>query len=262
MKKRYYVLISNDDGINSAGLAAAYEAVSELAEVLIVAPDRERSGASHSLSVTGPLKAEKVRYKGNTAYAVSGTPVDCVKLGLLRLARRKPDLVISGVNHGPNISQFILYSGTIGAATEAAILGIPAMAFSIDTYTPGPMEFAVKYIRYLAGLALDGKLKLKKHTVLNVNLPNLPEEKIRGVKIVPKGMKDYNETYKSEGGGKHNGGYYWHIIGPGKNSAKMTDSRGVAGGYVTVTPLLFDLNDRAAMKGLSKVLLNKNNIKT
>ena len=257
MKKRYYIVLSNDDGIGSAGLRALYEAVRPVADVLVSAPDMQRSGASHSISVDDLLRARKVDYYGAEAYAVSGTPADCAKLGLLKFAKSKPDLLLSGINHGPNMAQFILYSGTVGAAAEAALLGIPAMAFSIDTYEPKDFSFAVSYIRKLVLSALQGKLRLKKHTVLNVNLPDKPESGIKGIKVLPKGYREYEEKYIKKPS-KSGENYYWHIIGKKvKRKSDKTDADALAKGYITITPLSFDLNDRLELTSLKKVKFKK-----
>ena len=241
MKKKYLVVISNDDGITSAGLRAVYDALKPVADVVVSAPDAQRSGAAHSISCTESVKVKRVDYDGSKAYAVSGTPADCAKLALLNFVKRKPDLFISGVNHGPNIAQFILYSGTVGAAAEAAILGIPAMAFSIDAYEPKDFTFAVKYIRQIALKVLEGSIKIKKHTLLNINFP---AGDIKGVKILPKGLHEYAEKYDIKVKAGDDTAYYWHIIGKKEKRKKhITDADGVEAGYITVTPLNFDLND-------------------
>jgi 5'-nucleotidase len=254
MKKKYYVLISNDDGIRSEGLKALHDAVSSIAEVLVVAPDAQRSGASHSISVDDLLKARKAPYYGSKGYAISGTPADCAKLGLLRLAKRKPDLVLSGINHGPNMAQFILYSGTVGAAAEAALLGIPAMAFSIDTYEPKDFSFAVKYIRKTALAVLSGRVRIKSHTLLNVNIPDKKECDIKGVKVIPKGFMEYGEKYVQKKKTRHGIYYYWHIIGKKIQRKKdLTDADALQKGYITITPLNFDLNDRKSFNEIKRL---------
>jgi 5'-nucleotidase len=255
MKKQYYCVISNDDGIKSAGLKAVFEALKPIADILVCAPDSQRSGASHSISCVNSIRVRKVKYYGSKAYAVSGTPADCAKLALLTFTKRKPGLFISGINHGPNTAQFILYSGTVGAAAEAAILGIPAIAFSIDSYEPEDFNFAVKYISKIALKILKGRLKIKKHTLLNINFPDEKTNGIKGVKILPKGLNEYAEKYikKSAGTGSGlNTDYYWHIVGKKtKRVRHKTDADGVEAGFVTVTPLNFDLNDEQARTKLN-----------
>ena len=247
VKKKYFCVISNDDGITAAGLKAVYEALEPLADILVSAPDTQRSGASHSISCDRSIRVKKVRYGSGQAYSVSGTPADCAKLALLTFAKRKPDLFISGVNHGPNIAQFVLYSGTVGAAAEAAILGVPALAFSIDEYAPENFVAAVQYIRKIALKVLQGGIRIKKHTLLNVNFPDTRNGTVKGVKIMPKGFYEYAEKYIKKSGGKNGTSYYWHIIGKKTiRKTHLTDADAVSGGFITITPLDFDLNDDEA----------------
>jgi 5'-nucleotidase len=245
LKKKYFIIISNDDGIQSAGLKALYDALIPIADILVAAPDSQRSGASHSISIANPIKTVNVKYWKSKAYAISGTPADCAKLSILKLALRNPDLFISGINHGPNIAQFILYSGTVGAAAEAAMLGVPSMAFSIDAYEPQNFDFAVKYIQKIALKVLTGKIKFRRHSLLNINLPDKTESGIKGVKILPKGRNEYKEKYIRKISTKNGINYYWQIVGrQRKKNGKMTDADGVEAGFITITPLDFDLNDR------------------
>jgi 5'-nucleotidase len=258
MKKKYYIILSNDDGIKSAGLKALYDAVSGIAEILVVAPDAQRSGASHSISVSNPIKAVKRDYYGSKAYAVSGTPADCAKMGLLKFAKKKPDLLLSGINHGPNMAQFILYSGTVGAAAEAALLGIPAMAFSINEYEPEDFGFAVKYIRKMVLSILSKKIRIKPHSVLNINLPYKKEDEIKGIKVLPKGLREYEEKYVKGQGSGAAAYYYWHIIGKKiKREKDKTDADALEKGFITITPLHFDLNDNESLKKLQKIAFSK-----
>lgn len=251
--KRPYIILSNDDGIKSAGLKAVFNSVSGMADILVVAPDRERSGASHSFSIwPAVLRAKRVEYGGARAYSVSGTPVDCAKLALYRLAERDPDLFISGINHGPNTAQFIFYSGTIGAAAEAALLGIPSIAFSIDSYEPKEWSFAAELVKKIVGAVLQGGVKIRGRLLLNVNIPDTESAKIRGIKALPGGRLDYGENYiriRNSGGAAR----YRHVVtGKVKRRAGMTDSDGIESGYVTITPLKFDLNDRKSLKKIKK----------
>ncbi|HDQ25118.1 MAG TPA: 5'/3'-nucleotidase SurE, partial [bacterium] len=166
------ILISNDDGIKAKGLKELCRAAEGLGEVVIAAPDREKSGAAGSITIWRNLKAVKKGFPGAAAaYSVNGTPVDCVKLAALKLLERRPDIVLSGINHGPNYGKFILYSGTVGAAVEAALLGIPSMAFSLSSFSPdadftAAKEYAAKLIR----LVLEGKIRMNSRTMLNINI--------------------------------------------------------------------------------------------
>jgi 5'-nucleotidase len=255
--KKPLIVISNDDGIKSAGLRILYEAVAGLGNVIIAAPDRQRSGASHALTVINPIKAKKIKFGRAKAYAISGTPVDCAKLALLSLAGRRPDLLLSGINHGPNTAQFILYSGTIGAAAEAAILGIPSVAFSIDSYEPREWAYAADFIRKFVSGVLKKKIRVKKHTLLNVNLPHIPEGEIKGVKILPRGGIEYGEIYRLLHKDKNGNSSFMHVIREKiKSKNNRCDADGLENGYVTVTPLKFDLNDREFIKVMKKTGLN------
>ena len=177
--------------------------------------------------------------------------MDCAKLALYKLAKRKPDIFISGINHGPNTAQFIFYSGTIGAAAEAALLGIPAMAFSIDSYEPKQWAFAEKFISSMVKMVLSGKIKIRKHMLLNINIPQSKSGDIKGIKILQGGKLDYRESYVfigKDGTGKR---MYRHMTaGRIKRKGEITDSDGIENGFITITPLKFDLNDRESMKKL------------
>lgn len=247
------IILSNDDGIKAKGLKVLYEAVEGQGDIIIAAPDRQRSGASHALSVADPIKVTRVKFGRAKAYAVSGTPVDCAKIALLSLAKRRPALLVSGINHGPNIAQFILYSGTIGAAAEAAILGIPAVAFSIDSYVPSEWEYARRYIKYFVSGVLKGEIPVKKHLLLNVNFPHLKQGLIKGVKILPRGGNEFREKYRAVKKGPGGGIFYMHDILERVNKGRgMSDAGGVEKGYITVTPLNFGLNDSGFIKALKK----------
>jgi len=256
--KKPYIILSNDDGIKSAGLRAVYDAVSGMADVLIVAPDRERSGASHSFSIwPASIRVKRIEYGSAKAYSVSGTPVDCAKIALLNLAKRKPALFISGINHGPNIAQFIFYSGTIGAAAEAAMLGIPSIAFSIGSYEPIEWAFAAEFITDMVGRVLSGKIKIEKRGLLNINMPHKKPGKIKGLKILQGGRLDYGEKYAFVRKNNRGEKIYRHVISRKvKRKRDVTDSDGVESGYVTITPLKFDLNDRVSIKNMKKAGLN------
>jgi len=250
--KNPLILLVNDDGIKSEGLKVLYDAVEGLGEIIIAAPDRQRSGASHALSVMDELKVKRAPFKGAKAYSVSGTPVDCAKLAMLSLAKRRPAVLLSGINHGPNTAQFILYSGTIGAAAEAAILGIPAVAFSIDSYTPGEWEYGRVFIRRFVKGILGRRIPVKKHSLININLPHLKPKGIKGVRVLPRGGVIYGEKY-SLVSGKPGQGKYRHVILEKKKSAgNKCDADAVENGYVTVTALDFNLNDHSFMKKIRK----------
>lgn len=244
--KKPFILIANDDGIKAEGLWELVDAMAEFAEVMICAPDKEKSGYSHAISIFRTLKPVKVRFKGFNAYAINGTPADCVKLGVLALAEKKPDLVVSGINHGPNNGRFILYSGTVGAAAEAAIMGIPAMAVSLAAYAD-KMDFrtAAVYAGKIAKAVIRGEIILSGHSMLNINVPDASAVKIKGVEFKDKGKCEYEQKYIKKGKG-----YRLYIGGRTKSAARTgrVDSHALEQGYITVTPISFDLNDKKLMK--------------
>jgi 5'-nucleotidase len=238
--------------VHAAGIHALAEAMLTIGETMIVAPERERSTTGHSLTLHKPLRLHK--YQKNI-FSVSGGPADCIYLGTQKVLKKKPDAVISGINHGANLGQDVFYSGTVSAAREAANLGIPALAVSLclDTYKPGrPKHFATagRAAREVFLAALDfwgegnakkGLKKWPKHLVLNVNVPNLPYNKIKGFRIAIQGMRYYGGKVvgRTDARGKE---YFW--IG-GKyesfeRSIQNSDCSLVDKGFVTITPLALD----------------------
>ena len=179
------VLVSNDDGIYAQGLYTLVSVLKDMSQVTVVCPDRQRSGAGHSISVESPLKVSKVDLMAEVdAYQVNGTPADCIKVGLEVICPQKPDLIISGMNAGANVGQDVYYSGTIGAAREGALYGIPAIAFSLarDQQESLNFEDSVPLLRMILNYLID--FPLPKDYILNVNLPAVDEEELKGIKVV------------------------------------------------------------------------------
>ncbi len=239
------ILLTNDDGIYSAGIYALYKKINRLGHCTVVAPDAERSAQGHAITLTLPLRVNEARREGKFfGYAVSGTPADCVKIALMAImkGRRKPDLIISGINRGPNLGINILYSGTVSGATEGAILGIPSFAISLASFKWDNFEVALDFSYKLAKMILRKELPI--HTLLNVNVPALPKSKIKGIKITRQGMSTfYQEGYdRREDPNKRV--YYWlrsqriEIEGD-----ETTDAVAVKNGYISVTPLHYDMTD-------------------
>jgi 5'-nucleotidase len=243
------ILVSNDDGVHAAGIKALAAALCAVADVTVVAPDRERSGASHSLTMDVPLRAHEVR---DGTYAVEGTPTDCVLLALKMLMPAPPDLVVSGINRGPNMGDDVTYSGTIAAAMEATLLGIPAVAVSLCRSKSGEYDYtaSARIARDMALMVLERGLP--DWTLLNVNVPNIPMNEIRGVRVVRQGKQVYEEAVveKQDPRGRT---YYW--IGGQLTSwhnEPDTDYAAVSEGYVSVTPVNLDLTDYSAMDVLKE----------
>ena len=239
------ILISNDDGIHARGLSALAEALSSLGEVWVVAPDRDQSAASHSLTLHRPLRATKV---APNWYAVDGTPTDCVALAVMGMMKRKFDLVASGINLGGNMGDDVTYSGTVSAAFEATLLGLPAFAISLVAHRRADFSAAGQAAALVAQLII--KNGLPAHTLLNVNVPNLRPSEIKGVAVTQQGRRHYGEIIvkKVDPRGK---AYYW--IGgkdPSWEPSETSDYAAVMGGCIAVTPLHLDLTNPAGLEAV------------
>jgi 5'-nucleotidase len=240
------VVLSNDDGIYAPGIRAFYNAIKDLANVQIVAPSEEQSAVGHAITLFDPIKTKKAYKNGKLlGTAVSGTPADCVKLAICELCETPPDLVLSGINLGANTGISVLYSGTVSAATEATILGIPSIAVSLCTFTDPLWDTAETIARNVFKYALESKMP--SDALLNVNIPNLPLEEIKGTQIVPVARSRFNEIFHKRTDPRGNL-YYWldgelEIL----EDRKETDAHALNEGYVTITPISFDLTNYAAM---------------
>ena len=237
------ILITNDDGIMAPGIHNLVEAIKDLGKVVVVAPDKPQSGMGHAITIGLPLRLHPVTiFEGVEAWQCSGTPVDCVKLAVDKVLRRKPDICISGINHGANHSINVIYSGTMSAAVEAAIESIPSAGFSLlDHSVEADFTGARKYARLVVQQML--KTKLDKHTVLNVNIPAVPTELIKGVRICKQAYAKYEEDFveRSDPNGKK---YFW-LTGEFVNFDKGRDSDvwALEHNYVSVVPVQFDLTN-------------------
>jgi 5'-nucleotidase len=248
-KEQPVILITNDDDITSPGIKALVEAVKHLGRVVVVAPDKPQSGMGHAITIGAPLRIRKMNmFDGVENYTTSGTPVDCVKLAVDKILHRKPDICLSGINHGANHSINVLYSGTMSAAMEAAIEGIPSIGFSIMDYSyDADLTDAKKIITKLVEGIL-GK-KQEKHFLLNVNIPS---GKIKGMKVCKQAYAKYEEDF-IERIDPHKKKYYW-LTGIFKNfdKSKDTDVWALAHNYVSVVPVQFDLTNYTLKAKLEK----------
>ena len=238
-------MVTNDDGVHSPGIIALYKAMKGLGDVYIVAPDRERSAAGHSLTLHRPLKAEEIR---EHVFSVNGTPTDCVTLGINKLLPRKPDLVVSGINRGANLGDDITYSGTVSAAIEGTIFGIPSIAFSLISDKHYHYETATFFTNKIASYVLEHSLPFD--TLLNVNFPNISKAEIRGIKLTRQGKRIYEnsiqETFNPWGEK-----YYW--IGGGRTfweHGDEADMEAVQENYISITPIHLDLTNHGALSFL------------
>ena len=252
-KERPLLLISNDDGIEAPGILSLVAAMDGLGDIVVAAPLHEQSAVGHAITMRDPVRARPWPFRGPsghvTAYAVSGTPADCVKLAMDKLVPRQPDLVVSGINHGPNTAVNVIYSGTVSAATEAAILGIPAIAFSYCKWgSGGDFEASGRMARSVAKRVLEGGLQ--PGILLNVNIPDLPLADIKGCMITRQARSKWEESF-AERMDPFDRPYYW-LSGKFVNldSGENTDLWAVDNGWVSITPIQHDLTAYSALEGL------------
>ncbi|MEN6620123.1 MAG: 5'/3'-nucleotidase SurE [Smithella sp.] len=245
-------LLTNDDGIYAKGLSALYKELSGEADCLIVAPEIEQSAVGHAITISRPLMVRTALKNGSfLGYAVCGTPADCVKIGIKELSDKPVDLVVSGINRGSNTGINVLYSGTVSAATEAVIMGVPAIAVSIDTYKDADYTFAAKFIRKIANLIINNS-ELHK-TAINVNIPALPAEKIKGLKVVRQGRRNIIEHFEKRVDPRENT-YYWISNQSHPDLEEKDDVSALAAGFITITPIQYDLTRYDMLGKLQNVL--------
>jgi 5'/3'-nucleotidase len=242
------ILVSNDDGVRSEGIVALASALKEVGTVYVVAPDRERSAASHSLTLSHPLRVEKL---GLRTYAVDGTPTDCVNLGVNGILRGKRiDLLVSGINNGANLGDDITYSGTVSAAMEGTLLGIPSLAVSLVTRSKFRYDVASEFAVAVSRKVL--RQGLPDDTLLNVNVPNVARAKVSGVRMTRMGKRVYGDIIveKRDPRGRK---YYW-IGGDYLSTEEVpgSDLEAVEENYVSITPIHLDLTNYSALRALRK----------
>lgn len=237
------ILITNDDGIHARGIHEMAQELSKIAELYLVSPDRERSGTGHSITVFEPIKAVPTRLPTvKKGWVVGGTPVDCVKLAMARLVEEKIDLVVSGINHGPNLGTDVLYSGTVSAAAEGVIMGAPAIAVSLNSHDKD-MDFglAARFTRWVVHAIMN--MGIDASTLININVPALPEEKIQGIRFTRLGVRNYSNLFEERKDPRGNK-YYW--MGGGvveEQQEPDSDVAAVQDGYISITPIHLDLTD-------------------
>lgn len=243
------ILLSNDDGVEAPGIAELARWLSPLGEITVVAPDRDRSGASNSLTLDQPLRVTEL---GERRYRVAGTPTDCVHLALSGLIDFKPDIVVSGINNSANMGDDVLYSGTVAAAMEGRFLGLPAVAVSLASVDHRPRHFdsAGRAAREIVQRLI--KDPLPADTILNLNVPDRPWSEIRGYQVTRLGHRHRSENCIPQDDPR--GRRVWWIgpAGPAEDSGPGTDFHAVQSGYVSLTPLTVDLTRYTAMDGLSR----------
>lgn len=254
------ILVTNDDGITAPGLRALISYMKEIGDVVVVAPDSPQSGMGHAITLDSTLYSKKMKIDLDEAnieeYSCSGTPADCVKLALQVLLKRKPDICVSGINHGSNSSINVIYSGTMSAAVEAGIEGIPAIGFSLCDYNwNADFSQAGDFIQKIVVEALDNKMP--KGVVLNVNIPKMSRKNIKGVKICRQAKANWKEKFdkRTNPMGKD---YYWltgefELLDKGED----TDEWALANGYISLVPTQFDLTAHHAIQEINTWNLNE-----
>ncbi|MDR7865607.1 MAG: 5'/3'-nucleotidase SurE [Sporomusaceae bacterium] len=242
------ILLTNDDGINAPGIQALWRELATIGEVTVVAPDSERSATSQSITVHHPIRVDQfcIDDPPLCAWRVGGTPTDCVKMAVEALLPVKPDVVVSGINQGPNMGTDVLYSGTVSAAIEGALHGIPAIAVSLATFKPADFRPAARFARKLV-LELAERT-LPPDTLLNVNVPPLPDEALAGVEVTTLGVIEYENTFERREDPR--GRIYYWMGGSLKDTDNKdgTDVMAVKKGKISVTPIHFDLTNYGIIK--------------
>lgn len=241
------ILVTNDDGVHSEGVIALFKAMNTIGEAYLIAPDRERSAVSHALTMHRPIKAERLV---DRVFSVNGTPTDCVALSIKKLLPRMPDLVASGINKGANLGDDVTYSGTVSAAIEGTILNVPSFAISLVGKHPFLNDTASEYAIKVANYILENSLPYD--TLLNVNVPNIPKEEIKGIKLTRLGKRIYENSIQevlSPWGDIHywiGGGQHYHEHG------EDMDFQAINEGYVSISPVHLDLTNYEALKYLKE----------
>jgi len=248
------LLLTNDDGIYARGLSALREELSKDANCLVVAPETEQSAVGHAITISRPLMVRRAKKNGSFwGFAVSGTPADCVKLGLRELAEEPIDLVVSGINLGANVGINVIYSGTVSAATEGAILGVPSMAISLDTHRDADFSFAARFARRMVPFMLRGNPL--GNISLNINIPAIPKKDIKGIAVVKQGRARLMENYEKRMDPRDNI-YYW-LAGETQLPEKEdldSDACSLRKGMITITPIYYDLTRHDALSSLGESL--------
>jgi len=253
------ILLTNDDGIHAEGIRALIKELSKIAEIYLVAPDRERSGTGHSITVFEPIKVVKTNLPGvKQGWVVGGTPVDCVKMAIARLIDEKIDLVVSGINHGSNLGTDVLYSGTVSAAAEGVIMGCPSLAVSLNSRDNHNFDFAAPFTRRVVSMLM--KQGIDKSTLININVPAIPSADMKGIRFTKLGLRNYDNLFEERQDPRGNT-YYW--LGGGvleEEQDPESDVYAVDHGYISVTPINLDLTDYKLIhqyRNLSSEYLNR-----
>jgi 5'-nucleotidase len=248
------ILLTNDDGYNAPGILALYEILKLSHEVMLVAPDREKSAISHGITLNEPMRINKVNLSnGEKGYSITGTPADCIKLGLYKFYKSPPDLVISGINPGSNAGVNINYSGTIGAAREAALNGISSIAVSI--IKKGKISNFLDIAQFISQIANKiHDYKLPAGTFLNINAPDIPIDEVKGIKITRQSSDNVSKQFEKRVDPR-NKSYYWYGGVTSKKSENNTDVNALWENYISITPIQCDMTDYKILTKLKSLYL-------
>ena len=247
------ILVTNDDGIYSSGIYALWDIAKEFGDVTVVAPNTQKSAVGHGITISNPIYVREIqRENGCKGFAVSGTPADCVKIGIKSILTSKPDLILSGINIGSNLGNNIIYSGTVAAAVEGAAAGIPSVAISIDSYSPISFETSKVVVCKVIKLLLNNTLP--NGTLLNVNVPACELEDLKGCKITIQGNQYFNDNF-DERIDPRDRKYYW-MTGEMIDNDKGLEYDGfsVANGYASITPINFEMTNMDYIDELKRVI--------
>jgi 5'-nucleotidase len=251
LKERPLILVTNDDGIYAPGITFLAKVASKFGRIVVVAPDKPQSGMGHAITINSTLRIQKTNYhQAEIEYSCSGTPVDCVKMAVNHILKRRPDLVVSGVNHGSNSSINIIYSGTMSAAIEGALEGTPSIGFSLCDYSmEADFAQAEKYVAEIISNSLQ--TRMPKGTCLNVNIPKLSASELKGIRVVRQAKANWVEKFeeRKDPYGKE---YYW-LTGEFVNfepESFDTDEWALANGYISVVPTHADLTSHQSIAPL------------
>ena len=249
------ILLTNDDGILAEGLIALYEELKGDFELSIVAPETEMSAVGHAITLSNPLRVRRFKRNGTFfGYGVSGTPADCVKIGVQEILQQRPDMILSGINLGSNVGINLLYSGTVSAATEGAFLGIPSVAISLNTKNDPDFGFAAKFSRRMIQLVMENGLR--ERTALNVNIPAVPEDQIKGVSFTTQDLVRHRDKYEKRKDPRGNVYYWLASETPVEDSIPDTDLMALRENRITITPITFDLTDVKEVKMLASSIFD------
>ena len=249
------ILLTNDDGILAEGLIALYEELKGDFELSVVAPETEMSAVGHAITLSNPLRVRQFKRNGIfLGYGVSGTPADCVKIGVQEILQQRPDMILSGINLGSNVGINLLYSGTVSAATEGAFLGIPSVAISLNTKNNPDFGFPARFSRRMIQFVKENGLK--EGTALNVNIPAISEDQIEGISVTTQDLVRHRDRYEKRNDPRGNVYYWLATETPVEESIPSTDLMALRENRIAITPISFDLTDLKEVKRLASSIFD------